>query len=77
MKTCDVCGRNDRDGKIEFGGVSSLFIGTTIDTFPVAVSAEDTYGFATPCELCGDCIEKVNRSLAGHLESEFGLVIRR
>ena len=83
MKTCDVCKRNDRDGEIEFGGVSSLWIGTTIDTVRVVTMSggipgtELTYESPVTCELCVDCIDKVNDSIAAHMEVTFGLVIRR
>lgn len=82
MKTCDVCKRNDRDEEIEFG-IQSLWIGTTIDTCRVVTDSggipgtEVTYESAATCELCVDCIDKVNQSIAVHMESEFGLVIRR
>ncbi len=83
MKTCDVCKRNDRDGEIAFGGVSSLWIGTTIDTCRVVMNTggipgtEVSYKSPVMCELCTDCIEKVNQSIAAHMKSEFGLEIRR
>ena len=76
VKTCDICERTDRDESIEFGGVNSLYIGTTIDT--VRVNAQGVqHECPVTCDLCCDCIEKVNASIADHMKSEFGLTIRR
>jgi len=83
MKTCDVCKRTDRDAECDFGGISTVWIGTTIDTWRVVLNMEGIPGTAVTheapvtCELCVNCLEKVNAAIAAHLQTEFGLMIRK
>ena len=71
MKTCDVCKRTDLE--VHDDVLKSVLIGTSIGVMTVGVTNE----CPVECELCSDCILKVNDAIAGHLQATFGLRIRR
>ncbi len=86
MKTCDVCKRTSEEANsLQDGFVSTVKIGTDIQVArlrlaPVAgPGVPDEFRNKCPieCELCSDCIEKVNDSIAAHLQNAFGLRIRK
>ena len=92
MKTCDVCKRNNRSRQVktvedlqvaedyqytDVPNIESVYIGTSIDVRHVQSLSPTSHESPVVCELCLDCIEKVNASIADHLREQFGLVIRK
>jgi hypothetical protein len=87
MKTCDVCKRNDGHGEnsLKEGWIESVEIGTSIRA--IAIGFSETWQTSIPgqpeerspaddggaCELCHECIPKVNEAIGEHLLEKFGL----
>ena len=85
MKTCDVCKRTDKEADALEGIISSVTIGTDIQVARIPLAPDPTTGMLggprhecpVECELCSNCIVKVNDSIAAHLQGAFGLRIRK
>ena len=61
MKTCDICKRKSTDlASGDLFGIASVTIGTSIDVARVG----RTGYLPVEVDLCAECVEKVDRSIA-------------
>ncbi len=84
MKTCDICKLTSKEANsLQDGHILSVTIGTDIRVYRTPLIPTDgppiEFHNECPieCELCHDCILKVNDSIALHLQNAFGLRIRK
>ena len=73
MKTCDVCKKTDNEIPLGEGQVDMVRIGMDIGVFSIE---EGNLTSDVRCDLCQNCLVRVNSATMEFLKEKFGLLAR-